>query len=268
MYVADLKPDDSVKEIFRVVEARLAPYRDESKGHYMPLLLADRTGQVEARLWQDAEVVAAWLTPGDIVRVEGRVKLYEERLRLRIDSLEPVDVPRSAMADLVGPPAVDVGDALQIIHAAISRIGRPSLQALLKSIFEDGDVLTLLSLAPPERPGELLARTAELVELAVPLTQMSPALDSELLLAAVLLHELGAAQAVAGGAGAKAVAWVGVPTLSDQLLTERLDHQPDFPADLAIELRHCIRAFADPASARTREARVLIGLRQLQTALH
>lgn len=268
VYVADLKPGDSVKEIFRAVDTRLAPYRDESQGEYLQLILADRTGRVEARLWQNAATVASWLSPGDLVRVAGRATLYKDRIRLRIDSLDPVDVPRAAMADLLGAPVVDIGEALQIIHAAISRVRVTSLRDLLASVFEDGDLLAVLSLAPPERPGELLARTAELVELAAPLMHFSPELDGDLLQAAILLHGLGAVQAVAGGAGAKAVAWLGVPALSDQLLTERLSHRPDFPADLAVELRHCILAAASPATARSREARVLIVLRQLQTAVH
>jgi 3'-5' exoribonuclease len=268
VYVADLKPGDSVKEIYRVVEARLAPYRDESKGEYLQLLLTDRTGRVEARLWQNAASVASWLSPGGLVRVEGRATLYKDRIRLRIDSLEPADVPRSATADLFGPPVVDVGESLRIIHAAISRVSVPPLRDLLASVFEDGDLLAILSLAPPERPGELLVRTAELAELAAMASQVSSDLDADLLLAATLLHEVGAAQAVAGGAGAKAVAWLGVPALSDQLVAERLSHRPSFSADLAVELRHCILAAASPATARSREARVLISLRQLQTALH
>jgi 3'-5' exoribonuclease len=267
-YVADLKPDDSVDDVFRVVAARLAPYRDEHKGQYMHLLLGDRTGQVEARLWQGAEAVAGWLTAGDLVRVEGRAKLYEDRLRLRIDRLEPAGQLGPGLAELFGPPAVDLGDALQVIHAAIVRISQPSLHKLLKSIFEDGDVLSLASLVPPERPGELLARIAELVELTSALVHASAGLDADLLLAAVLLHELGAVQAAPGGVGAKAVTWLGVPALSDQLLVERLSHRPDFPAGLAVDLRHCILAVANPSAARSREARVLIGLRQLQTALH
>ena len=267
-YIADLKPDDSVSDIFRVVEAWLAPYRDESKGQYMHLLLADRTGQAEARLWQGAEEVAGRLSPGDVVRVEGRAKLYQDRIRLRIDSLEPAGELLSGMAELLGPPVADVAEALRMIHGAIGRVSLPQLQDLLASFFEDSDLLVALSLTPAERPGELLARTAELVDLAMPLSQMSPELDSDLLLAAILLHDIGAVHAVPGGNGAKAVAWLGVPALSDQLLTERLSHRPDFPAGLAVELRHCILAVANAATARSREARVLVCMRQLQTALH
>lgn len=267
-YVADLKPEDSVKEIFRAVEARLAPYRDERQGQYLHILLADRTGRVEARLWQNAEAVANWLNPGDLVRVEGRVKLYKDRIRLRVDRVEPAGEPEAAMAGLLGPSLADADEALQVIHAAISRISRPALRDLLTSVFEDGDLLATLSMTPPERPGELLVRTAELVALATPLPTTNPDLDGELLLAAILLHELGATFAVPGGSGAKAAAWLGVPALSDQVLTERLSHRPDFPGDLAVELRHCILAIANPAAARSREARVLISLRQLQIALH
>ena len=71
-YAAEIKPDDQVSGLFRVLEARLAPYRDGSKGHFMHLLLADRSGQVEGRLWEQAEEAASWLAPGDLVQVAGR----------------------------------------------------------------------------------------------------------------------------------------------------------------------------------------------------
>jgi hypothetical protein len=57
-----------------------------------------------------------------------------------------------------------------------------------------------------------------------------------------------------------------VPVLSDQLLAERLAQRPDFPADLAIDLRHCVLAAGDSALARTPEAAVLTALRGLYTA--
>ena len=64
------------------------------------------------------------------------------------------------------------------------------------------------------------------------------------------------------------MARLGVDALSDKLLAERLAQRPDFPADLAIDLRHCIRAAADPAMARTREAAVLAALRGLNVAVN
>jgi 3'-5' exoribonuclease len=267
--IANLKPDDQMTGVFRVLEVRLAPYRDGSKGHYMHLLLADRTGQIEGRLWEDAHATraAGWLAPGDIVQAVGRARLYEGRIRLRIDSLAPADEATTDLTEFQPAVTMDVGDALASIHAAAARISQQPLSELLASLLGDGDFVSALSMTPPQRPGELLESTVALLELAAPLRQVAPELDHDLLTASIVLHGIGANVAVTSPHGGKAVARLGVPALSDQLLAERLAQRPDFPADLAIELRHCILAAGDLAQAHTREAAVLAALRGLYAAL-
>ncbi len=266
--IAAIKPDDQVSGVFRVLEARLAPYRDGSKGHYLHLVLADRTGQVEGRLWEDAQEAAGWLAAGDIAQVAGRAKLYEGRIRLRVDSIEPPDVNAVDLAELLPAPAIDVGEALAVIHTAVNRIGRRPLADLLAGLLGDGDFVSALSLTPPQRPGHLLETIVALLELAAPLRSLAPDLDHDLLTAAIVLHGIGATVALTQPRGGKAVARLGVAPLSDQLLAERLAQRPDFPPDLAIDLRHCILAAGDPSLARTREAAVLAALRSLLTAVN
>jgi 3'-5' exoribonuclease len=250
-----------------VLEARLAPYRDGSKGHYMHLLLADRTGQVEGRLWEDAQETAGWLAPGDVVRAAGRAMLYEGRIRLRVDSLAPANEEGSELVELRRAASVDAGETLAAIQATVGRISQPALSELLASFLGDGDFVSALSLTPAPQPGELLETTIALLELAAPLRHLAPELDHDLLTAAIVLHGIGATVALTHERGGRAVARLGVPTLSDQLLAERLAQHPDFPADLAIELRHCILAAGDPAQAHSAEAAVLATLRGLLAAL-
>jgi 3'-5' exoribonuclease len=261
--IANLKPDDQISGVFRVVEARLAPFRDGRKGHYMHLVLADDSGQVEGRLWEDADHAAGWLAQGDAVHVSGRARLYEGRIRLSVDRVEPaVD-----MAALLPAPMVDVGDALAAIHAAARHISQRPLADLLAGFLGDGDFVSALSMAPIQHPGELLEAIVALLELAASLRRLAPDLNHDLLTVAIVLHGAGATAALTQPLGGKALARLGVPALSDQLLAERLAQRPDFPADLAIELRHCILAATDPALTRTREATVLAALLSLHQAM-
>ncbi len=264
--IAAIKPDDQVSGVFRVVEARLAPYRDGAKGRYMHLLLADGTGQVEGRLWEEADEAAGWLAAGDVVQASGRAKLYEGRIRLRVDSIEPADPDAVDLAELLPAPVIDVGEALAAIHAAVGRAGQRPLADLLASFLGDGDFVSALSMTPPQRPGELLKTITALLELAAPLRSLAPELNHDLLSAAIVLHGIGATAMLTQPRGGKAVIQLGVPALSDQLLVERLAQRPDFPPDLAIDLRHCILAAGDPSLARTREAAALAALRNLLAA--
>jgi len=267
VYVADIRPGDQIHDHFQVMDARLAPYRDEQKGHYLHLILADRSGQVDAYLWDDAEDVAEWLAPGEIVQAQARAQLYQGRIRLRLDSIAPAgdDVP--GPDELWPAPLVDVGENLAAIHAAVERVSNPALRGLLRSFFSDHEFVEAFSLAPTRKPGHLLHSTVQLLELAAPLPRLAPDLDMDLLLTGILLHDSGQTVSTAGSLGARTLSWLGAAALSDQLLTERLAQAPDFPSDTALRLRHIIQAAADPDTARTSEAKVLARLRQLQAAL-
>ena len=267
VFAADIKPDDTLDDIFRVIDLRLAPYRDEAKGHYLLLTLADRTGHIDARLWEGAAEAAGWLNPGDAVRVSGRATLYQDRIRLRVESIEPADDDEIDIDQLLAMPGNEAGEALALLNAAAGRIISQPLRWLVESFYGDTDFVTALTQAPPDRPGAALRDMVALLDLAGPLLGPDAALDSDLLQAAILLHEAGLSVALSQPKGGRAVVWLGVAVLTDQLVGERLAQSPDFPSDLAIDLRHCLLAAGGAVAARSREAAVLVQLKGLHDVL-
>ena len=268
VFAADIKPDDTVDDIFRVVDLRLAPYRDEAKGHYLLLTLADRTGHIDARLWEGATDAAGWLNPGDAAHVSGRATLYQDRIRLRVESIEPADDNEVDLNLLLAMPGREAGEALAFLNEAAGRIASQPLRWLVESFYGDTDFVTALTQAPPNRPGAALRNMVNLLELAAPLLAPDSDLDSDLLHTAILLHEAGLSVALTQPKGGRAVAWLGVAPLTDQLVSERLAQAPDFPSDLAIDLRHCLLVAAGAVKARSREAAVLVQLKALQDVLN
>lgn len=267
VFAAEIKPDDMVDDIFRVVEFRLAPYRDEAKGQYLLLTLADRTGSIDARLWEGAADAAAWLNPGDATHVTGRATLYQDRIRLRVEAIEPVDDDEIDIDQLLAMPGQEAADALELLNAAAGRITSQPLRWLVESFYGDTDFVTALTQAPPERPGAALRAMLDVMELATPLLGADSPLDSNLLQAAILLHQAGLSVALSQPKGGRAVVWLGVAALTDQLVGERLAQAPDFPSDLAIDLRHCLLAASGAVEARSREAAVLVQLMALHDVL-
>lgn len=267
VFAADIKPDGAVDDIFRVMDVRLAPYRDEAKGHYLLLTLADRTGQIDARLWEGADDAAAWLHPGDTVHVIGRATLYQDRIRLRVEAIEPADDDDVDIDQLLPMPGREAAEALQLLNAVAGRIASQPLRWLVESFYGDTDFVNALTQAPPDRPGAALRAMVELLELAAPLLGPDAPVDSDLLQASILLHEAGLSVALSQFKGGRAVVWLGVAALTDQLVGERLAQAPDFPAELAIDLRHCLLAAGDAVPARSREAAVLVQLKALHDAL-
>lgn len=267
VFAADIKPDDTVDDIFRVMELRLAPYRDEAKGQYLLLTLADRTGHIDARLWEGAADAAAWLNPGDTVHVTGRATLYQDRIRLRVEAIEPADDDEIDLDQLLAMPDQQDADTLALLNEAAGRITSQPLRWLVESFYGDTDFVTALTQAPPDQPGAVLRTMVDLLELAGPVLGPDAALDGDLLRAAILLHEAGISVALSQPKGGRAVVWLGVAVLTDQLVSERLAQAPDFPSELAIDLRHCLLAAGGVIPARSREAAVLVQLKALCNVL-
>lgn len=265
--ISAIKPDDQVSGVFRVVEVRLAPYRDGSKGHYLHLTLADRSGQVEARVWEHADETAAWLAAGDMVKLTARATLYQDHIRLRVSQIEAVADAAGLASELVATPAEDVADAWAEIEEAVARVHEPALRDLLAGVFGDGEFAQAFALAPVERPGRLLRRTLSLLALAEPLRREAPDLDHDLLTAALLLHAAGETAGLRGGAASRSLTWLGVAQLSDDLIVERLTQRPAFPADLALRLRDAVRYARQPSAGHTREAAALAALIALHEAI-
>ncbi|MEA3337628.1 MAG: OB-fold nucleic acid binding domain-containing protein [Chloroflexota bacterium] len=264
VFATDIGPDDDVEELFRVVQMRLLPYRDEHKGDYLLLILADQTGQIEARIWENASEPAQWLSANDIVHVRGRAELYQERIRLRVDEIIPAKEGTFAIAEFLPPVGIDDQQALADIHGTIDRISNQPLRLLLQTIFGDTEFVSNFCLAPREKPGGLLEQTMALLELAAPLERVNPKLDLDLLTAGILLHEAGTSYAIGSETGREALDLLGIAAVSDQLLCQNLTHLPEFPNGLALKLRHIILAAASPSIARSPEALVLARLKQLQ----
>ena len=63
-FVRDLRPGDQVLSFFLVRHKQLEPFRDRTRGEFLTLILADRTGEVLARVWEDAPAVAETLEVG------------------------------------------------------------------------------------------------------------------------------------------------------------------------------------------------------------
>src|SRR5579871_2279675 len=92
--ISDLVEDRVVDDVFAVRSKRRARTRGGSP--YLVLELVDRSGRIDARVWNDVELLDRRFAAGDAVRVLGRVERYRDRLQLEVRALEPSDVdPRS-----------------------------------------------------------------------------------------------------------------------------------------------------------------------------
>jgi 3'-5' exoribonuclease len=264
--IAELVEDRTVEGVFAV--ARKRRLKTRSGAPYLALELADATGRIEARVWNDVELLDRRFEEGDAVRILGRVERFRDRLQLEVRAVEPApEADTAALTPALRRDADELDGFLEflageIVHGGLRR-------TVERALVDDADVRGRFRELPATPDGHhgyaggLLEHTVGVATLCRELAQLHPRLRGDLLLAAALLHdvgrvrELGAAPTFAPTAEGRLLGHVH---LGLRLVEERAE---PLDASARAELLHAIAAHHDPRAARTAEAAALYHANQL-----
>jgi 3'-5' exoribonuclease len=193
--VATLRPGQDVMGVFAC--ARKDRLVTRSGTPYLALELRDRTGAIPARAFRDADVLAGRFERGDLVRVAGRVERFRDELQLEVRAITRVD-PASADPAQFLPVAYRDLDELDGFLEHLSReVHDSGYAALLARLLGDAELRAEWRRAPCTRGGHhaylggLLEHTVAVGTLATETCILHPRLNSDLLVCAALVHDLG-----------------------------------------------------------------------------
>jgi 3'-5' exoribonuclease len=253
--IAQLEENRTVEGVYAV--AKKERLRTRNGATYLALQLVDPSGRIDARVWNDVELLDARFAEGDAVRVLGRVERFRDRLQLEVRTLEPAEgVDPEAMAPAMRRDADELEGFLEFLTAEIHDDG-------LRTI-----VSRVLAGAPwrayPATPdghhsyaGGLLEHTVGVGTICRELSQVHPRLRADLLLAAALVHDVGRTRELSPPP-------LFQPTEEGKLLGHvhlglRMLEEAGAPAELV----HAVACHHDVRAARTAEAAVLYHANQL-----
>ncbi|HIE38009.1 MAG TPA: HD domain-containing protein [Anaerolineae bacterium] len=271
-FVRDLRPGDRVLGFFLVRQKQLEPFRDRTRGKFLTLTLTDRTGEILARIWEDAPAVAERFERGQVVKVLGEVEEYLDRWQVIVEKIRPAEEEEYDLADFLPATERDVDEMLEEVRETIEEVKNPHLRAALTHFFDDPEFVARFSRAPAARRvhhaylGGLLEHTLEVVALCRSLLEIYPQIHRDLLLAGALLHDVGKTREFhyeADIAYSDEGRLLGHVVMSLQMVDEALSGMPDFPPDLALRLRHMIVShhgryeWGSPRRPKTLEAAAL-----------
>jgi len=175
---------------------RSAEKRKDSKGNdYVDMNLTDRTGEINCKIWNwmpEAEVPEA----GTPIKVRGLIQEYNGRLQLRVEKWRPAtDEDPVDMNSLVPCAPRKPDEMMREIRETIDSFENEDLRKLTEGMLEiAGDKLRWFPAAQrmhhAERSG-LLHHTTDMLRLARNLLEVYPWLNRDLLLAGVIIHDLG-----------------------------------------------------------------------------
>jgi len=258
--ISELAEDRVVEGVFAVKAKR--KLRTKAGAPYLALELVDPTGRIDARVWNDVELLDGRFGEGDAVRVLGRVERFRDRLQLDVRTLESTDVDPASLT-----PAArrDVDELHGYLEYLVGELTHPGLAATVRAVFADCDLAAYPATADDHHSyaGGLLEHTVGVATLCRETAQLHPRLRSELVLAAALVHDAGRTIELSRGPAftpTEEGRLLGHVQLGLRLIDSRATGLAS--AQLA-ELLHCVAAHHDARGARTAEAAVLYHANQL-----
>jgi 3'-5' exoribonuclease len=195
VFVSDLAGDTTVTTFFLVLEKEIRSTREGKP--YLRLELGDKTGAIEARMWDQFEAAAREIGRDDFVKVQARVDVYRTRLQLAIQQIRKAKPEEIELADFLAHTKEDVEKLYASLIAHAESIRNPWLQKLAKAIVTDPSIAPRYKRAPAAKVmhhaylGGLLEHVISLCGLAKRAAEHYPELNLDLLLTAAILHDVG-----------------------------------------------------------------------------
>jgi 3'-5' exoribonuclease len=240
--IAGLRAGDEVDAVFAC--ARKDRLQARSGMPYLALELRDRSGAIQARAFRDADLLAGRFERGDIVRVRGRVERFRDELQLELR-----EIARAEAADPAAflPVAYRDLDELDGFLEHLAReVHDPGYAALLERVLADAELRAQWRRAPCTIGGHhaylggLLEHTVAVATLAAETCQLHVRLNSDLLIAAAIVHDLGKTREFTYGAAIEQSdegRLLGHVVLGQQILEPFMD---GLGTERRLALLHCV----------------------------
>ena len=286
VFVKELKDGDSVNEIYLLADKQLRANRNANL--YLLATLRDRTGVVSGLMWNVVEETVQHISAGDYVRVRGKVQLYQGGLQMIMTHIDQVPETSCTPEEFQVQSQANAAPLLARLKELLTSLRCPELLTLAQCFMEDDDLVTGLCAAPAgvkahhAYMGGLIEHVVGMSEVADRISLLYPALNRDLLLLGVLLHDLGKVREMSWDptlAYTDEGQLLGHINIAIEMLNEKLklaESKLGKPIDKenVLRLKHMIlshhgtREFGSPTVPMTPEAIALHHIDNLDAKLH
>lgn len=270
LFVKDLKPGLEVTEFFVLRKKELKEKYDGQR--FLKLELGDRSGRIDAVVWDNSDQLYDKAEVGEIVKVKGWVSTYKEMPQIKVDKIRRAKDEEIDLVDFLPQSERDFNLLYDDFKNIVQTIENSYLRRLLDILLEDSSFMEKFKRAPGgklwhhARVGGLLEHTLRVVSICEKAAEMYDLVDRDLLITGALVHDIGKVNSYSVGGFFDYTdegRLVGHIVSGDELIDRKIQKITDFPRDLALKLKHLILShqgqleFASPVVPKTIEAIIL-----------
>jgi len=286
LFIKDLKEKQRVDTSLLVTRKTLGV--SKAGKPYLALKLMDSTGELDARVWDNAESIAEDFSVDDVARVKGSALAYQGKMQLNLSSIKALGDGEYTLRDYLPASGRDPGEMMAELDAVIAAVKDPFIKGLLTSMLGDGpgggSVLRAKFMQAPAAKmmhhpylGGLLEHVLSLCGLGVAVSGHYKNLNKDLLLAGLILHDIGKVFELSYERSfgyTDEGRLIGHITIGTELVDSYMEKIDGFPEELRMQLKHLLLShhgtleYGSPKRPKTMEAIVLSYLDDLDAKVN
>jgi 3'-5' exoribonuclease len=192
-FVSQLAHNEGVQQVFLASEKQLRPNRNGNL--YLQVDLSDRSGSINARMWNASEDDYRAFENGDFVMVDGATQLFQGNMQLIANRIRRARPDEVCEADFVTLQSADIDRMRGRLVEMLANIQTPPLQRLVRAFVEDDAFMAKFCRAPAAVKNHhayksgLLEHVVSLMELVLLVAPRYPQIDQDKLLVGAFLHD-------------------------------------------------------------------------------
>ena len=270
-YIKDYKDGDRVFDIY-LCKHKISAVTKNGKP-YDTVVLQDKTGTIDAKVWDPNNAGIAEFDSLDYIEVYGDITSFQGVLQVNVKRIRKCQEGEYAPADYLPVSRFDREEMYQELLSYINGVENTYLKQLLQEFFvKDQAFISAFKQSSAAKTvhhgfvGGLLQHTLSVTKLCDYYCSTYPLLKRDLLITAAICHDMGKTREISlfpENDYTDAGQFLGHIVIGVEMIGEKVRNIPGFPEVLANELKHCILAhhgeyeFGSPKKPAIMEAMAL-----------
>jgi 3'-5' exoribonuclease len=281
-FVEDAARFDNATVTTYFVLSSLQVREKKQGGQFLALTVTDRTGSLEARMWDDVAEAIATCSEGCYVKVQGDISKYQGKFQITLKKLRLAVDQEVDAADYQPSTRFDVEEMWTELRGYVEAFQNAELRRLVFAFLDDDMIGPAFKCAPAAKRlhhawlGGLLEHVVTLVRVCLATVPLYPEVDADLVVTGAILHDIGKIRELDWKSSFSYTLegqMIGHISIAQGMLREKMQELAPFPEKLRVLVEHMILShhgkyeFGSPKLPMTPEAILLSALDDLEAKM-